>query len=173
MLVVGVFFTVLFLTFSGVGYFFHRSCSRLKQAVELSWEKLSASLMQRQEELPKLIEVSTPMHSNESLLVEKLLAVDKRFHECLERNGFVQMDNEESLYGGTLKQFFEKCDRYPMLRVDKSYKQLKSKFSKLLKEIDSNRQAFNADVELYNNEINRFPASIVCKALRLERIDTF
>jgi len=151
----------------------YNSCAKLRNSGEERWSVFTEVLNRRSDELPKLIELSKDMQSSESIIVEKLLAIDRRFQESLAQHKSCDMGEVDQLFCVALKSFFDKADQYPLLRVDKSYKKMKTIFRDLQKEIDQKREDFNQSVEVYNTEIKRFPSSLVCKAFRLGTLDAF
>jgi len=153
----------IFLLVALVGYLIgvYNSLVRVRAAVKLAWSNIDVLLVQRHDELPKLVEVCKQYMQYEGGTLERVMraraGVDAaRSSGDVRSLGAAERDLRTGLTG-----LYAVAENYPELKASEPFRHLQERISGLETAIADRRELYNAAANINNVRIVTFPDILV------------
>jgi LemA protein len=154
--------TVLILVFLGIALLsylmiIYNGLVRVGAAVKLAWSNIDVLLVQRHDELPKLVEACRQYMQHERQTLERVIkarsAVDAaRSSGDVNSVGIAERELRTGLSG-----LYLVAERYPDLKANEAFRQLQARISGLETAIADRREIYNDSVNANNVRLQTFP----------------
>ena len=139
---------------------------QVRNDVDKAWNNIDVTLLQRNDELAKLIDTCRAYVTHESTLLERITEMRTRYER--EKTVSSKADAENQLQK-SLSQLRHVWEAYPQLRATENFQQIQQRISGIESTIADRRELFNDSVNIYNIRIESFPDLLVAKALAYQR----
>lgn len=174
MLGIGLIITAVFVLI-GIGLLvyiigLYNGLVQVKNNIQKSWANIDVLLMQRAEELPKLINTVKGYMAHESGTLEKLTQARTQFLNAKTVGEKAEADN---MMSGALKSLFAVSENYPQLKANENFMQLQGRISGIENEIADRREFYNDAVNTYNIRIASIPDLFIARAMALQPAEMF
>jgi len=148
----------------GVGYVIsiYNSLVQVKNNIDKAWKNIDVLLMQRHDEIPKLVDAVRGYMQHERSLLEKLTELRAGYSKAGTIDEKTKIENEINRGMARLKLVGE---AYPELKASQNFIQLQQRISSLESSIADRREFFNDSVNIYNIQIQRFPEMLIAQRL--------
>ena len=146
------------------------SLVQVRNNCEKAWENIDVILMQRQDELKKLIDVCSAYMKHERDLLTKLTKLRVGYDEAQTSDEKLEVANRLNRQVHQLRRAWE---GYPDLKASQNFLQIQDRVSGLESTISDRREFFNETVNIYNIQIERFPERLVAALFRYRRKEFF
>jgi len=146
----------------------YNSLIQVKNNIAKAWSNIEVLLLQRHDELPKLIEVVKGYLTHER---EVLVAITKMRLGYGQAQTIDEKSKIENKLNREMARLQVTVEQYPELKADKSFRQLQHRISALESSVADRREFFNDCVNIYNIQIERFPEVILARLLNYHRHD--
>jgi len=147
---------LLFLTLGGIGYIISlfNSLIQVRNNIGKAWHNIDVLLLQRNEEIPKLIDVTKAYVQYEKGILESLTRLRALFPSARRTDQKTKIENEleEKMHG--LKAVWE---GYPDLKANELFLKIQQRITELESAIADRRTFFNETVTIYNIQREVFP----------------
>jgi LemA protein len=134
---------------------------KLREAVKQAWSNIDVLLVQRHDELPKLVETCKQYMQYEQETLERVMKARASVFQAAGRGDVAAVGAAESALRSGLGQLFAVVENYPQLKADESFRHLQARITQLEESIADRRELYNASVNLNNVRIAQFPDLIV------------
>ena len=134
---------------------------KLREAVKQAWSNIDVLLVQRHDELPKLVETCKQYMQYEQETLERVMKARASVFQAAGRGDVAAVGAAESALRAGLGQLFAVVENYPQLKADESFRHLQARITQLEESIADRRELYNASVNLNNVRIAQFPDLIV------------
>ena len=138
---------------------------RLRHESEKAWADLDPLLKQRADELPKLAGICRGYMPSEQKTLQLVAAARTAFMTAATVAEKAQAD---SLISDALKTLYAVAEKYPDLKANTSFRQLRGRISALEEKSAAQRRRFNASVHAFNARLARIPANLVAAFLHFQ-----
>lgn len=152
------------LTAGAVGYLvslFNRLV-HLRNNIEKAWKNIDALLVQRNDEIPKLIDLCNAYLGHEREIIKTLGHLRRGYERAGSRAQKVAMENQIS---PALRDLIAEAEGYPQLQANELFGKTMRRLSDLETTIADRRIFFNETVVIYNIQIGRLPQKILAWGL--------
>lgn len=156
---------VLFFTYC---IYLYNSLVQVRNNVNKAFKNIDVLLMQRNDELPKLIDTCKGYMKYESEILDSLTSLREHYAQAKTTAEKTGIENEINKQYLTLAGRWE---AYPELKASASFNQIQERISGLESTISDRREFFNDSVNIYNIRIERFPDLILAGMLKYSRKD--
>lgn len=136
---------------------------KLREAVKQAWSNIDVLLVQRHDELPKLVETCRRYMQYEQQTLERVMQARASVFQAAGKGDVPAVGAAESTLRAGLGQLFALVENYPQLKADESFRHLQSRISQLEEGIADRRELYNAAVNLNNVRIHQFPDLVVAR----------
>lgn len=136
---------------------------KLRENVKQAWANIDVLLVQRHDELPKLVETCKRYMQYEQETLERVMKARASVFQAAGKGDVAAVGAAESALRAGLGQLFAVAENYPQLKADESFRHLQSRISQLEESIADRRELYNAAVNLNNVRIHQFPDLIVAR----------
>lgn len=152
----------------GIGYLISlfNSLIQVKNNIGKAWHNIDVLLLQRNEELPKLIDVTKAYAIYEKELFEELVRLRKKYRMVKRTDQKTDVENQLSM---KLRQILGKGERYPELNANVLFAHIQHRISDLQHMIADRRAFFNDTVTIYNIQIEKIPQVVFARLLGFRR----
>ncbi len=144
----------------------YNSLVQVRNNVDKTFKNIDVLLMQRHDELPKLIDTCKGYMKHERELLETLTTLREHYSAATTTDEKTQIENQISQQYLTLAGRWE---AYPDLKAQKNFIQLQERIAGLESAIADRRELFNDSINIYNIQIERFPHLILARVLNYEK----
>ena len=134
---------------------------QLKHACSKALANIDVLLKQRNDELPKLIEVCKRYMSHERETLTDVINARSQAVAAQKSHDMTAVGQAESLLGAGLGKLFAISESYPSLQADEVFVDLQERISELENTISDRREYYNESVNNNNVRIAQFPDLIV------------
>jgi len=165
-LILGIILVVAVAGLIGYGVSIYNSLIQVKNNIEKAWKNIDVLLLQRHDEIPKLIDTVKGYQKHEQGLLEKLTQLRVGYQQAAGIDDKTKIENELNRNLGRLRMVWE---GYPDLKASQNFIQLQNRISALESSIADRREFFNDSVNIYNIQIETFPAMLLAKPLGYQR----
>jgi len=138
----------------------YNSLVQVKNNVEKTFKNIDVLLMQRHDELPKLIDTCKGYMKHEWKILEKLTTLREHYSGAKTMDDKTQIENQLNQQYLTLAGRWE---AYPDLKAQQGFIQIQERISGLESAIADRRELFNDSINIYNIQIARFPDMILAR----------
>lgn len=165
-LILGIILVVVVAGLIGYGVSIYNSLIQVKNNIEKAWKNIDVLLLQRHDEIPKLVDTVKGYQKHEQGLLEKLTQLRTGYRQATGIDDKTKIENELNRNLGRLRMVWE---GYPDLKASQNFILLQNRISGLESSISDRREFFNDSVNIYNIQIARFPETILAGALGYQR----
>ncbi len=152
---------ILVAGFYGIGIY--NGLVTLREGVKQAWSNIDVLLVQRHDELPKLVETCRRYMQYEQETLERVMKARASVFQASGRGDVAAVGAAESVLRSGLGQLFALAENYPQLKADESFRHLQSRISQLEENIADRRELYNAAVNLNNVRVHQFPDLVVAR----------
>ncbi|MEW6078799.1 MAG: LemA family protein [Thermodesulfobacteriota bacterium] len=159
---------LLFAALGGVGYVvsLFNSLVQVKNNIGKAWHNIDVLLLQRNEEIPQLIDLARAYGKYEAGLLEEITRLRLSYAKVKHTGEKTTIENELS---AQLRQLRQTAEQYPDIKADILYRSVQERVSALEEMIADRRIFFNDTVTIYNIQREQFPQRIFARLLGFER----
>ena len=167
-----VIFIISLLIIGLVSWFFtiYNGLIHVKENIKKSWANIDVLLMQRSDEIPKLIKVLKSFSKHEKTMFDNVTVARKSY---LGANSITEKADADNQISDALKSLFALSEAYPELRSNENFLNLQDRISGLENEISDRRELYNESVNNYNIRIQSLPDVIIANAMGLDQEEMF
>ena len=157
-LVIVLFVLALFIGYAATIY---NGLVRARNEVKLTWSNIDVLLVQRHDELPKLIDVCKRYMQFESDTLERVVRARSAVDAARSSGDVSSVSAAEGALRTGLSGLYAVAERYPELKTNTLFQQLQNRISGLETEIADRREVYNDAVNAQNVRIETFPDAII------------
>ena len=136
---------------------------KLREAVKQAWANIDVLLVQRHDELPKLVETCKRYMAYEQDTLERVMQARSAVFKAQGRGDVAALGAAEQQLREGLGRLFALAENYPDLKADQGFAHLRSRISQLEESIADRRELYNEAVNLNNIRIQTFPDLLVAR----------
>jgi len=154
---------VAFLLLLALGYAIaiYNGLVRVRNEVKLTWANIDVLLVQRHDELPKLIEVCKRYMQHESETLERVTKARADVDSARNAGNIPSVSAAEGALRSGLAGLYAVAERYPDLKADALFRNLQTRISALETAIADRREVYNDAVNALNVRIETFPDALI------------
>lgn len=153
------------------GIILYNNLVTLKHNVAKAWSNIDVLLKQRNEELPKLVEVCKQYMGFEQETLRQVMEARGRAMGAQQRGDMPALGEAEGALRLGLGNLFAVVEAYPELRASDKFKHLAQRISGLENAIADRREFYNESVNVNNIRIEQFPDAIIARPLGFKPFD--
>jgi len=155
----------LFLVLALVGYLIslYNGLVRVRAAVKLAWSDIDVLLVQRHDELPKLVEVCKQYMQYESGTLERVMRARAGVDAARTSGSMSSLGAAERELRSGLGGLYAVAENYPQLKASEPFRHLQERISGLETAIADRREVYNEAVNTNNVRIDAFPDMLVAR----------
>ena len=167
-----VIFVIVLIIIGIISWFFtvYNGLIQVKENIKKSWANIDVLLMQRSDEIPKLIKVLKSFVKHEKKMFDNI--VDART-SYLGANSVLEKADADNQISEALKSVFALSEAYPELVSNDNFLKLQERISGLENEIADRRELYNESVNNYNIRIQSLPDMFIANTLGLPQEEMF
>jgi LemA protein len=153
----------IFLLLALVGYLIgvYNGLVRVRAAVKLAWSNIDVLLVQRHDELPKLVEVCKQYMQYESGTLERVMRARAGVDAARSSGNMSSLGTAERDLRTGLTGLYAVAENYPALKASEPFRHLQERISGLETAIADRREVYNAAANINNVRIVTFPDVLV------------
>ena len=165
-------FIIVLVVIGLVSWFFtvYNGLIHVKENIKKSWANIDVLLMQRSDEIPKLIKVLKSFVKHEKTMFDNVMDARKSY---LGANSIPEKADADNQISDALKSVFALSEAYPELRSNDNFLNLQDRISGLENEIADRRELYNESVNNYNIRIQSLPDVVIANAMGLDQEEMF
>jgi LemA protein len=141
---------------------------RTRNAVKLAWSNIDVLLVQRHDELPKLIDVCKRYMQHERETLERVTQARSQVETARSAGDVASVSAAEGALRSGLANLYAVAERYPELKADSLFRNLATRISALETAIADRREIYNDAANAQNVRIETFPDAIVAGMFNFE-----
>jgi len=155
-----------------VSWFFtvYNGLVQVRENIKKSWANIDVLLMQRSDEIPKLIKTVKAFATHEKEMFDSVMAAREKY---LGASSVGEKADADNMLSGALKSVFALSEAYPELRSNENFIQFQNRISGLENEIADRREFYNESVNNYNIRIQSLPDVVIANAMGLDQEEMF
>jgi LemA protein len=156
-------FVTLFLIVALMGYLIgvYNSLVRVRAAVKLAWSDIDVLLVQRHDELPKLVEVCKQYMQYEGGTLERVMRARAGVDAARNSGSMSALGAAERELRSGLGGLYAVAENYPQLKASEPFRHLQERVSGLETAIADRREVYNDAANTNNVRIASFPDTLV------------
>ena len=161
-----VIFVIVLIIIGIISWFFtvYNGLIQVKENIKKSWANIDVLLMQRSDEIPKLIKVLKSFVKHEKKMFDNIMDARTSY---LGANSVSEKANADNQMSEALKSVFALSEAYPELGSNDNFLKLQERISSLENEIADRRELYNESVNNYNIRIQSLPDMFIANTLGL------
>ena len=161
-----VIFVIALIIIGFISWFFtvYNGLIQVKENIKKSWANIDVLLMQRSDEIPKLIKVLKSFVKHEKKMFDNIMDARTSYLGASSVSEKADADNQMS---EALKSVFALSEAYPELGSNDNFLKLQERISGLENEIADRRELYNESVNNYNIRIQSLPDMFIANTLGL------
>ncbi len=165
-------FIIVLVVIGLLSWFFtvYNGLIHVKENIKKSWANIDVLLMQRSDEIPKLIKVLKSFVKHEKTMFDNVMDARKSY---LGANSITEKADADNQISDALKSVFALSEAYPELRSNDNFLNLQDRISGLENEIADRRELYNESVNNYNIRIQSLPDVVIANAMGLGQEEMF
>jgi LemA protein len=136
---------------------------RARNEVKLAWANIDVLLVQRHDELPKLVEVCKQYMQYEAETLERVVRARADMDLARSTGNVASVSAAEGALRSGLTGLYAVAERYPDLKANTIFQNLQNRISTLETEIADRREVYNDAVNAQNVRIETFPDVMVAR----------
>ena len=155
----------LFLLLGLFGYLIgvYNGLVRVRAAVKLAWSNIDVLLVQRHDELPKLVEVCKQYMQYEAATLERVMRARAGVDAARGSGSAGALGAAEQQLRSGLTGLYAVAEKYPDLKASEPFRHLQERISGLETAIADRREVYNDAVNTNNVRIQAFPDVLVAR----------
>ena len=155
-----------------VSWFFtvYNGLVQVRENIKKSWANIDVLLMQRSDEIPKLIKTVKAFATHEKEMFDSVMAAREKY---LGASSVGEKADADNMLSGALKSVFALSKAYPELRSNENFIQFQNRISGLENEIADRREFYNESVNNYNIRIQSLPDVWIAGPMGLQQEEMF
>ena len=159
-------FVIVLIIIGFISWFFtvYNGLIQVKENIKKSWANIDVLLMQRSDEIPKLIKVLKSFVKHEKKMFDNILDARTTY---LGANSVSEKAHADNQMSEALKSVFALSEAYPELGSNDNFLKLQERISGLENEIADRRELYNESVNNYNIRIQSLPDMFIANTLGL------
>src|SRR5450755_4977405 len=134
---------------------------RVAAGVKLAWSNIDVLLVQRHDELPKLVEVCRQYMEYERDTLERVTKARSAVDAARSSGNVNSVGAAEQELRAGLGGLYAVAERYPDLKANEAFRQLQARISGLETAIADRREVYNDSVNANNVRLQTFPDVLV------------
>jgi LemA protein len=152
-----------FLAIALLGYLIsvYNGLVRVGASVKLAWSNIDVLLVQRHDELPKLVEVCRQYMGYERDTLERVTKARSAVDAARSSGNVNSVGAAEQELRAGLGGLYAVAERYPDLKANEAFRQLQARISGLETAIADRREVYNDSVNANNVRLQTFPDVVV------------
>jgi LemA protein len=157
------FLVMVFLLVAVSGYLIgvYNGLVRVRAAVKLAWSNIDVLLVQRHDELPKLVEVCKQYMQYEASTLERVMRARAGVDAARSAGNMSSLGTAERDLRNGLTGLYAVAENYPQLKASEPFRHLQERISALETAIADRREVYNEAVNINNVRIVTFPDVLV------------
>ncbi len=156
-----IIFLLLVVLLIGYTVTIYNGLVRTRNEVKLSWSNIDVLLVQRHDELPKLIEVCKRYMQHERETLERVTQARSQVDAARHTGDVASVSMAEGALRSGLANLYAVAERYPELKADTMFRNLAARISALETAITDRREIYNDAANAQNVRIETFPDAII------------
>ena len=154
---------LLFLIVALTGYLIgvYNGLVRVRAAVKLAWSNIDVLLVQRHDELPKLVEVCKQYMQYEANTLERVMRARAGVDAARSAGNMSSLGPAERDLRSGLAGLYAVAENYPQLKASEPFRHLQERISGLETAIADRREVYNEAANTNNVRIVTFPDMLV------------
>jgi len=167
-----VIFVLVLILFGLISWFLtvYNGLIQVKENIKKSWANIDVLLMQRSDEIPKLVKVLKSFVKHEKKMFDSIMEARSFYLGASTVSEKADADNEMS---SALKSIFALSEAYPELRSNDNFLKLQERISGLENDIADRRELYNDSVNNYNIRIQSLPDAFIANSMNLAAEEMF
>jgi LemA protein len=156
---------VLFILVALIGYVIgvYNGLVRVRAAVKLDWSNIDVLLVQRHDELPKLVEMCKQYMQYEAGTLERVMRARAGVDAARSSGSMSALGSAERELRSGLTGLYAVVENYPALKANEPFRHLQDRISGLETAIADRREVYNEAVNANNVRIETFPDVLVAR----------
>lgn len=167
-LIIGIFILVVILGYATVIY---NGLIRVRNEVKLAWCNIDVLLVQRHDELPKLIEVCKGYMLHERETLESVARARSNVEGARSAGNIPGVSQAEGSLRSGLSSLFAVAERYPDLKANDLFRNLQTRITALETAIADRREIYNDAVNAQNVRLETFPDLLIAQLFHFPPAD--
>ena len=155
--------TFLAVVVLGYAIIIYNALVRVRNEVKLAWSNIDVLLVQRHEELPKLIEVCKGYMRHERETLESVARARTNVEGARSVGNVASVSVAEGALRSGLSSLFAVAERYPDLKANDLFRNLQTRISALETAIADRREIYNDAVNALNVRLESFPDVLIAR----------
>lgn len=136
---------------------------RVRAEVKLSWSNIDVMLVQRHDELPKLVEVCRQYMQYEGDTLERVMRARAGVDAARSGGNVASLGTAERELRSGLSGLYAVAERYPQLKASEAFLHLQQRISGLETAIADRREVYNDAVNTNNIRVQAFPDILIAR----------
>ena len=167
-----IIFILVLILFSLISWFLtvYNGLIQVKENIKKSWANIDVLLMQRSDEIPKLVKVLKSFVKHEKRMFDSIMEARSFYLGASSVSEKADADNDMS---SALKTIFALSEAYPELKSNNNFLKIQERISGLENDIADRRELYNESVNNYNIRIQSLPDAFIAKAMNLASEEMF
>src|SRR5215472_441353 len=155
----------LFLIIAIAGYLIgiYNGLVRVRAAVKLAWSNIDVLLVQRHDELPKLVEVCKQYMQYEAATLERVMRARAGVDAARSSGNVGSLGAAERDLRSGLTGLYAVAENYPQLKASEPFRHLQDRISGLETAIADRREVYNEAANINNVRIVTFPDVLIAR----------
>jgi LemA protein len=156
---------MLFLVLASSGYLVavYNGLVRVRAAVKLAWSDIDVLLVQRHDELPKLVEVCRQYMQYEGGTLERVMRARSGVEAARSSGSPGSLGAAERELRTGLTGLYAVAEKYPELKASEPFRHLQQRISGLETAIADRREVYNDAVNTNNVRIETLPDALIAR----------
>ena len=167
-----VIFVVALIIIGFISWFFtvYNGLIQVKENIKKSWANIDVLLMQRSDEIPKLIKILKSFVKHEKKMFDNIMDA-RTFY--LGANSVSEKADADNQISEALKSVFALSEAYPDLGSNDNFLKLQERISGIENAIADRRELYNESVNNHNIRIQSLPDMLIANTLGLAQEEMF
>ena len=169
-IVVGFIFILVIIGLVSWFFTIYNGLIQVRENIKKSWANIDVLLMQRSDEIPKLIKTVKAFAQHEKKMFDSVMSAREKY---LGAGTLAEKADADNQITNALKSVFALSESYPELRSNENFVQFQNRISGLENEIADRRELYNESVYNHNIRIQSLPDVIIANAMALKQEEMF
>ena len=167
-----IIFVLVLILFGLISWFLtvYNGLIQVKENIKKSWANIDVLLMQRSDEIPKLVKVLKSFVKHEKKMFDSIMEA-RSFY--LDASSVAEKADADSEMSSALKSIFALSEAYPELKSNDNFLKLQERISGLENDIADRRELYNESVNNYNIRIQSLPDAFIANSMNLASEEMF
>ena len=135
----------------------------LRENVKKSWSNIDVLLLQRHDEIPKLVEICKGYMKHERETLDLVMKARSAAWDARERDDVAGVGAAETQMRAGLGRLFALSENYPDLKANDTFMHLQARISSIEDQIADRRELYNDAATLKNTRIQQVPDMILAR----------